>query len=128
MTTMQASISNDSSSDNISSDSSFDIDDLFSSTYTFIYNNEHHHNYISIKEDHRETLSHIYHEQLQISSTNNPSEKSHLSNLKCAICDAPATGHNFNQITCGSCKAFFRRNALRDMVIILANITYYTTI
>jgi len=37
-------------------------------------------------------------------------------NLICCICSAPATGYNFDQITCESCKAFFRRNALRDTV------------
>jgi hypothetical protein len=44
-------------------------------------------------------------------------QKSQLCELKCGVCDAPATGYNFDQITCESCKAFFRRNALRDMVI-----------
>ena len=34
----------------------------------------------------------------------------------CGVCGAPATGYNFDQITCQSCKIFFRRNALRDMV------------
>lgn len=39
-----------------------------------------------------------------------------LSNLICGVCGAPATGYNFDQVTCESCKAFFRRNALRDTV------------
>ncbi|UJR14812.1 hypothetical protein I4U23_001799 [Adineta vaga] len=34
--------------------------------------------------------------------------------LICRVCGAPATGYNFDQITCESCKAFFRRNALRE--------------
>ena len=38
------------------------------------------------------------------------------SNLICGVCSAPATGYNFDQVTCESCKAFFRRNALRDTV------------
>ncbi len=38
------------------------------------------------------------------------------SNLICGVCGAPANGYNFDQITCESCKAFFRRNALRQMV------------
>jgi len=57
MSTMTASILNHSYWDKDPSDASFDIDDLFSSTYTFIQNNEHHHNYISIEEDHKETSS-----------------------------------------------------------------------
>ena len=36
--------------------------------------------------------------------------------LACGVCGAPATGYNFDQITCESCKIFFRRNALRNMV------------
>ncbi|CAF0962097.1 unnamed protein product, partial [Didymodactylos carnosus] len=31
----------------------------------------------------------------------------------CCVCGDKATGFNFGQITCESCKAFFRRNALR---------------
>ena len=34
----------------------------------------------------------------------------------CGVCGAPAIGRNFAQNTCESCKAFFRRNALRDRV------------
>jgi ribosomal protein L37E len=54
-------------------------------------------------------------------------------NLRCTVCGARAFGYNFDQITCESCKgkalitinhkkfngiflAFFRRNALRNMV------------
>ena len=36
--------------------------------------------------------------------------------LICSICDGPAHGYNFDTITCESCKAFFRRNALRNDV------------
>lgn len=36
--------------------------------------------------------------------------------MTCRVCGAPAHGYNFDQITCESCKAFFRRNALRDAV------------
>uniref|UniRef100_A0A1A9W726 Nuclear receptor domain-containing protein n=1 Tax=Glossina brevipalpis TaxID=37001 RepID=A0A1A9W726_9MUSC len=36
-----------------------------------------------------------------------------MSSLKtCAVCGDKALGYNFNAITCESCKAFFRRNAL----------------
>ncbi|CAF4476408.1 unnamed protein product [Rotaria sp. Silwood2] len=34
--------------------------------------------------------------------------------LICRVCGAPAHGYNFDQITCESCKAFFRRNALKN--------------
>ncbi|ESO86483.1 hypothetical protein LOTGIDRAFT_59139, partial [Lottia gigantea] len=31
----------------------------------------------------------------------------------CGVCGDRALGYNFNAITCESCKAFFRRNALK---------------
>ncbi|CAF2355973.1 unnamed protein product [Rotaria sp. Silwood2] len=34
--------------------------------------------------------------------------------LICSICSGPAHGYNFDAITCESCKAFFRRNALKS--------------
>ena len=37
-------------------------------------------------------------------------------NKVCAVCGDKALGYNFNAITCESCKAFFRRNALKDKV------------
>ncbi len=36
--------------------------------------------------------------------------------LKCAVCGDKALGHNFDAITCESCKAFFRRNATKGEV------------
>ena len=39
--------------------------------------------------------------------------------LICVICGAPATGYNFGAIACESCKAFFRRNAFKNLVSIL---------
>jgi len=36
--------------------------------------------------------------------------------LSCNICEGPAHGYNFDTITCESCKAFFRRNALKSNV------------
>lgn len=35
----------------------------------------------------------------------------------CGVCGDRALGCNFNAITCESCKAFFRRNALKGKVI-----------
>ncbi|CAF0746452.1 unnamed protein product [Rotaria sordida] len=52
---------------------------------------------------------------LQTSMTNNSSAESIPLNLICGVCGAPAHGYNFDQITCESCRAFFRRNALKNM-------------
>lgn len=38
--------------------------------------------------------------------------KSKLELKVCGVCGDKALGHNFNALTCESCKAFFRRNAL----------------
>ncbi len=38
------------------------------------------------------------------------------SSLVCLVCGDVARGWNFEVITCMSCKAFFRRNALRTSV------------
>lgn len=46
-------------------------------------------------------------------SNGNP-RKRDRSDLICVVCHAPAMGYNFDQITCESCKAFFRRNALNN--------------
>lgn len=37
--------------------------------------------------------------------------------LVCGVCGDKALGYNFDAITCESCKAFFRRNALKTKVI-----------
>ena len=34
----------------------------------------------------------------------------------CSVCGDKALGYNFNAVTCESCKAFFRRNDLKDKV------------
>ena len=36
--------------------------------------------------------------------------------LHCAVCGAHAIGFNYDALSCGSCKAFFVRNAARDLV------------
>ncbi|GAB1607395.1 vitamin D3 receptor-like isoform X1 [Argonauta hians] len=40
------------------------------------------------------------------------------SKLMCRVCGDVALGYNFDAITCESCKAFFRRNALKKKVFI----------
>ncbi|CAF1284621.1 unnamed protein product [Adineta steineri] len=47
------------------------------------------------------------------SYSNGAFRKRDRHDLICVICHAPAMGYNFDQITCESCKAFFRRNALQ---------------
>ncbi len=37
-------------------------------------------------------------------------------NKLCTVCGDKALGYNFNALTCESCKAFFRRNALKNKV------------
>jgi hypothetical protein len=34
----------------------------------------------------------------------------------CSVCGDKSLGYNFNAVTCESCKAFFRRNALKEKV------------
>lgn len=41
---------------------------------------------------------------------------SSISRLLCKVCGDVARGYNFDVITCLSCKAFFRRNALQVSV------------
>lgn len=43
--------------------------------------------------------------------------RSSKGELTCVVCGAPANGYNFDAITCESCKAFFRRNAFKPLVI-----------
>ena len=53
----------------------------------------------------------------QASSTGRSSlSVSSMPELICGVCSALAHGYNFDQITCESCKAFFRRNALKPTV------------
>jgi hypothetical protein len=39
--------------------------------------------------------------------------------LVCGVCGDKALGYNFDAITCESCKAFFRRNALKTKVLFI---------
>ncbi|CAF1421300.1 unnamed protein product, partial [Rotaria sordida] len=82
--------------------SSFDFDDLF------LFSDD-------IMEEKTPSSFEIDQYQLQTLSNNNSIQEYQLLNLECRVCGSPAHGYNFDQITCESCKAFFRRNALRDM-------------
>ncbi|CAF0791212.1 unnamed protein product [Rotaria sp. Silwood1] len=44
-----------------------------------------------------------------------PTSKRYKILLTCVICNGDAHGYNFDAISCESCKAFFRRNALRPL-------------
>ena len=40
----------------------------------------------------------------------------------CGVCGDKALGCNFDAVSCESCKAFFRRNALKDKVPIVLTV------
>ncbi|CAF1942860.1 unnamed protein product [Rotaria magnacalcarata] len=44
-----------------------------------------------------------------------PMVKRYKTILTCVVCHGDAHGYNFDAISCESCKAFFRRNALRSL-------------
>jgi hypothetical protein len=58
--------------------------------------------------------SHINDIQPEIQLLNH--KKTRNDSLTCVVCGSPAHGYNFDAISCESCKAFFRRNALKDPV------------
>ncbi|CAF3564631.1 unnamed protein product [Rotaria sp. Silwood1] len=60
----------------------------------------------------KDELFSIYNHQQQEHYNNYIRKKS--DGLICSICEGPAHGYNFDAISCESCKAFFRRNALRS--------------
>jgi hypothetical protein len=53
-----------------------------------------------------------------------PHVRKRSNGLMCSVCDGPAHGYNFDTITCESCKAFFRRNALKPNVCVHDNLPY----
>jgi hypothetical protein len=46
----------------------------------------------------------------------------------CGVCGDRALGYNFNAVTCESCKAFFRRNALKNKVSLQKCLNHHTLI
>jgi hypothetical protein len=64
---------------------------------------------------------HTNHHQEQQQQHRNGYARKKSDGLICNICEGPAHGYNFDAITCESCKAFFRRNALRSDVCINNN-------
>ncbi|UJR31906.1 hypothetical protein I4U23_019380 [Adineta vaga] len=79
-----------------------------------LFTDEFNANLISIDDDFEEisSSSETEHYLSQASSTSSPPQP---VDLICNVCGAPAHGYNFDQITCESCKAFFRRNALKNI-------------
>lgn len=51
-------------------------------------------------------------------TTSNVNEKQRTATKICRVCGDKAYSYNFNVITCESCKAFFRRNANKEKVLI----------
>ncbi|CAF3602114.1 unnamed protein product [Rotaria sp. Silwood1] len=99
--------------------SSFDFDDLLSLSDDVNLQNES--KQCSMLYDNvfdEVTSSSFETDQYQLSTLSDNSSSTRecqLSYLECRVCGAPAHGYNFDQITCEPCKAFFRRNAFRDM-------------
>ena len=56
------------------------------------------------------------HDQQQQQHQRSVNNRRKNEGLMCSICQGPAHGYNFDAITCESCKAFFRRNALKSEV------------
>ncbi|CAF1496480.1 unnamed protein product [Rotaria magnacalcarata] len=69
-------------------------------------------NIATSKSNHRDDLFST-HDCPQTENHNNSVRKK-SDRLLCTVCDGPAFGYNFDAISCESCKAFFRRNALRS--------------
>ncbi len=73
-----------------------------------------------------ENLISIKKESFEMNEENSSQEKKTKGELSCVVCGATANGYNFDAISCESCKAFFRRNAFRSLVITLLIIFKYS--
>ena len=58
----------------------------------------------------------ISHSKVTTPPSTSNAKKAKTSSLTCVVCGSIAYGYNFDAITCESCKAFFRRNAMKDPV------------
>ncbi|CAF0834513.1 unnamed protein product [Adineta ricciae] len=71
-----------------------------------------------VRRQHNLFKNDTYDKDDSLTSPSNPQQQRHVrkkpEGLICSICEGPAHGYNFDAITCESCKAFFRRNALRS--------------
>ena len=47
-----------------------------------------------------------------------------MKNKRCTVCGDKALGYNFNALTCESCKAFFRRNAVKNKVNVITEVKH----
>ncbi|CAF2132026.1 unnamed protein product [Rotaria magnacalcarata] len=63
----------------------------------------------------QQSRTHIARSSAGSTSSNGTGTKRQKDISPCYVCGAKANGYNFDQITCESCKAFFRRNALKSM-------------
>jgi hypothetical protein len=68
------------------------------------------------------TNNHMNNDSFSMSNNNQQQQRTVYGRKKnerliCSICEGSAHGYNFDAITCESCKAFFRRNALKFNVM-----------
>ncbi|CAF0807810.1 unnamed protein product [Rotaria sp. Silwood1] len=65
--------------------------------------------------NHQQSGHHVSRSTVAGTTVTNNGTKRQKDISPCHVCGAKAHGYNFDQITCESCKAFFRRNALKSM-------------
>ncbi|CAF1092344.1 unnamed protein product [Rotaria sp. Silwood1] len=63
----------------------------------------------------KRSLSQLEQQIPSIDVSKNTNTKKRKADLTCVICEGQAIGYNFDQISCESCKAFFRRNAFHPI-------------
>ncbi|CAF1125607.1 unnamed protein product [Rotaria sordida] len=54
-------------------------------------------------------------QEISVDIPKNTNKKKRKADLTCVICGGQAVGYNFSQISCESCKAFFRRHAFQSI-------------
>ncbi|KAK7508621.1 hypothetical protein BaRGS_00000187, partial [Batillaria attramentaria] len=64
-------------------------------------------------QDHCQSSQEYHRLETEVRSPEHVRKKRPLEDKICRVCGDKALAHNFDVITCESCKAFFRRNALR---------------